>query len=139
MDEGKKEMSRELAAAGFSLRQIAERAGVSKTAVRNLLAKTTTTAPVAKINPKAKTLDEFRSKHDTSHIIRTRVGELLHGAAWYDDNDFRELCGVSIQYWRRYADSGEFAEYRVIKPNRINAWAPAKMAKQMREILDIHA
>jgi hypothetical protein len=125
------------ARSGMSQREIALKHGVCKTTVNNVLrsdgAKSAPRKPA-----KARSFEEFRSRHDLSHIIKARVKELLAGDEWYDDADFRELCGVPVAQWRRYADSGEFSEHRVVKSNRINAWAPPKMARQMREVLDIH-
>lgn len=133
----------ELAAAGWSYQRIASEVKLSKTATGNVIRAAAGVAPLprpaaARKPAKARSFEDFRAKHDTTHIIAGKVKELLSGSEWFEDNDFRELCCVPSNNWRRHADSGEFDDYRVVKGSRINAWAPKAMARQMREVLDIH-
>lgn len=131
---------------GLSHSEIARKTGVARSTVGDIIRRCEgTLKPRSTVSPrkvakpgKARTFDEFREKHDIAHIIQSKVDEYLQGDVYYDDNDFRELCGIPSNQWRRYADSGEFDEHRVQKSNRINAWAPKSMAKKMREVLDIH-
>ena len=87
---------------------------------------------------KGKDISEFRAKHDVNLIIRTKVLEFLSedNEEYFEDYDFREICGVSIQHWRRHADSPEFEEYR-LKKGRLNIWAPEHVIVQMKKILGI--
>jgi biotin operon repressor len=79
------------------------------------------------------TLDDFRSKFDVGAMIEAKVAELLpeDGEQWFHDSDFRVLCGVSIQNWRRHAD--EYPQYQ-FKKGKFHAWAPLHMVEEMQTL-----
>lgn len=93
---------------------------------------------VRKPSLKGKGMSEFRAKHDVDLIIRTKVLGLLSegNEEYFEDYDFREICGVSVHHWRRHADSPEFSEYR-LKKGSLNVWAPAHIIMQMKKILGV--
>lgn len=90
--------------------------------------------------PAGKSFTEFRQKHDYTHIIERAVAKYLPagGDVYYEDGEFRILCGVPVQFWRRYSSDDRFLQNRVLR-NKSDApyWAPANMAEQMRNILGI--
>lgn len=89
------------------------------------------TAPSSR---KAHSLDEFRAKFDVTMKIEDKVAELLaEGDHYYTDDDFRGLCGVSVQNWRRHAELDRFKRYQFRKPG-FHAWAPAALVVEMQEI-----
>ena len=59
-----------------------------------------------------------------------------NGKFYYSDSEFRELCGVHVQNWRRHADDDTFAPYRLRRGGH-NLWAPAPMIESMKQILSI--
>lgn len=82
---------------------------------------------------KGHTLDEFRAKFDVGKVIADKCAELLgeDGEEWFHDSDFRTLCGVPIQHWRRNAD--EFPQYQ-FKKGKFHAWAPVHMVEQFQHL-----
>ena len=94
-------------------------------------------AEKSRLESQGQTLDDFRKTHDIHFIIGNAIREFLPqgGTKWFHDRDFRDACGVSSGAWRRYADDSRYAKYRVVARNG-NIWAPADMAKVMREMID---
>ena len=86
----------------------------------------------------ARTFASFQAANDVSHIIARKVSELLpaNGEEYFTDHEFREVCGVAIGSWRRYADDDQFSAYR-LKRGQHNYWAPKTMIPKMRMILGI--
>lgn len=87
---------------------------------------------------KGKSIDAFRTKYDIDLIINRKVEELLNEGQeeYFDDHDFRELCRLPTQGWRRHADSPSFTDYR-LKKGDLNVWGPAHIIEQMKKILGI--
>ena len=94
--------------------------------------------PSPRRGPKGRSIDSFRAKYDVDLIIEKKVGELLNEEReeYFDDHDFRELCHLPTQSWRRHADSPKFAAYR-LKKGDLNVWGPAHIIEQMKKILGI--
>jgi hypothetical protein len=83
---------------------------------------------------KAHSLEEFRAKFDVTKKIEDKVAELLQsGEHYFSDDDFRGLCGVSVQNWRRHAELDRFKPYQFKKPG-FHAWAPKLIVSEMQEI-----
>lgn len=87
---------------------------------------------------KGKTLGQFRDRYDVDLIIQKKVDEVLSDKdeEYYDDHDFREMCGIATQNWRRHADSSRFQPYR-LKKGDLNVWGPAHIIISMRRILGL--
>lgn len=83
-----------------------------------------------------KTFDSFKAENDLHQKIRNGIREHLpkDGDIYYSDEEFRELCAVPIQRWRRYADSEEFREWQIKLQGRIH-WAPKPMIEKMKLLL----
>lgn len=80
------------------------------------------------------TLDDFRAKFDITKKIEDKVNELLQdGEEYWTDDEFRGICGVSVQNWRRHAELDRFKPYQFKKPG-FHAWAPKDVVEQMKEI-----
>jgi hypothetical protein len=84
---------------------------------------------------KGHSLEEFRKTFDVAQKIRDKVVELLNngGEEYWTDDEFRQLCGVSVQNWRRHAELDEFKDYQFRKPG-FHAWAPPSVVEEMKEI-----
>lgn len=85
-----------------------------------------------------KTMADFRERFDSKHIIQKAVAKYLgaNGKHYYTDHEFRDLCGIHPQQWRRYSEDEEFDAYRLRRAHH-NLWAPTKMIQQMKQILCI--
>ena len=89
-------------------------------------------------NKKGKSIDEFRGKHDVATIIQRKVDEVLsdNSEEYFEDRDFREMCEQPVHNWRRFADSKQFAAYR-LKRGGHNLWAAPHVITQIKKILGI--
>jgi hypothetical protein len=83
-----------------------------------------------------RTLQDFREEHDVAFKIKKAISAHLSDGSehYYDDADFRQLVGVPVAHWRRYADSSEFEAWRYRKGNH-NLWASKALKAQIVEIL----
>jgi hypothetical protein len=93
------------------------------------------TRPAPKKPRKGHSLDEFRSQFDITKKIDDKVAELLPDdrEEYFTDDEFRQLCGVSVQNWRRHAELDRYRAYQFRKPN-FHAWAPKPIVAAMQEI-----
>lgn len=84
---------------------------------------------------KGHTLDDFRNQFDVTKKIDDKVEEFLtdDGEEYWTDDEFRQLCGVSVQNWRRHAELDRYRKFQFKKPN-FHAWASPKMVEAMQEI-----
>lgn len=84
---------------------------------------------------KGHSLEEFRSEFDIAKKIRDKVAELIADSSeeYWTDDEFRQICGVSVQNWRRHAELDEFKRYQFRKPG-FHAWAPPSIVEAMKEI-----
>jgi hypothetical protein len=100
------------------------------------------TAPVKKI-PKSqkKGIEAFRNQYDDGIIIPDKI-EAAIGAhledgdgapCWMRDKEFREVCGVSLGKWRRYAD--EYKELQVSVQGEI-IWGHPDIINEMRRAVN---
>jgi hypothetical protein len=87
---------------------------------------------------RGKSVDDFRGKHDVALIIQRKVDEVLTAECdqYFEDQDFRTLCEVPVYSWRRYADSKQFAAYR-LKRGGHNLWAAPHIISQIQKVLGI--
>jgi len=87
---------------------------------------------------KGKTIGEFREKHDVAFKIEQAIEEHLpeDGTEYFEDADFREMVGVPVGHWRRFADDPHFEPYRY-KRGPHNLWAPKALKLQIIEILGV--
>ena len=91
------------------------------------------------VKPKAvagRSMDDFRANYDFAQVIREKVQELLapeDANQWWTDDEFRQLCGISIQNWRRHAELDEFRRYQ-FKKGTLHAWAPLSMIEEFQHI-----
>ena len=87
---------------------------------------------------RGKSVDDFRGKHDVALIIQRKVDETLTKECdqYFEDQDFRALCDVPVHSWRRFADSKQFAAYR-LKRGGHNLWAAPHIIAQIQKILGI--
>tara|TARA_R110002020_G_scaffold67440_1_gene177127 strand:- start:428 stop:856 length:429 start_codon:yes stop_codon:yes gene_type:complete len=87
---------------------------------------------------RGKSVDTFRGKHDVALIIQRKVDDTLTKECeqYFEDQDFRTLCEVPVHSWRRFADSKQFAAYR-LKRGGHNLWAPPHIIAQIQKILGI--
>ena len=94
--------------------------------------------PPPRRGARGKSIDSFRAKYDVDLIIGKKVEEILNEDRdeYFDDHDFRELCRLPTQGWRRHADSPRFEEYR-LKKGDLNVWGPIHIIEQMKKILGI--
>jgi hypothetical protein len=83
------------------------------------------------------TLADLRARYDVAEKIRRGIAEHLVGQdAFVDDSHFRELCGVHVQHWRRYASLEEFECYQ-IKLSGVLHWADKKHVVRAREVFGL--
>ena len=95
-------------------------------------------APSPRKRGKGKSIDEFRGKHDVTLIIQRKVEEVRgdDSEEYFEDRDFRNLCDVPVHSWRRFADSKQFAAYR-LKRGGHNLWAAPHIISQIKKVLGI--
>jgi hypothetical protein len=83
------------------------------------------------------TLADLRAKYDVAQKIRLGIAQHLEGQdAFVEDGRFREMCGVHIQHWRRYASLDEFAPYQIKLSGALH-WADKRSVNKAREILGL--
>lgn len=137
--EASKKLGRDITAesARFQYRKTTAGTTAGTSAPRSRPSKLTTSAPRTANGSKKKghSLDEFRSQFDVTKKIDDKVAELLDGDSeeYWTDDEFRQLCGVSVQNWRRHAELDRYRKYQFKKPN-FHAWATPKVVQYMREI-----
>lgn len=85
---------------------------------------------------KKRTLQDFRKTFDIALKIREGVKKFLSGDRYLPDAEFREMCGVHIAQWRRYADDDEFNKNHYKFAGQI-LWANENTMRQMKKIAGI--
>lgn len=85
-----------------------------------------------------RSMTEFKARYDLHYKVGQKIAELLpaNGDAYYDDAEFRDLCDIHPQHWRRISDDPRFQANRVVN-RQCNVWAPENMVPQMKRILGI--
>lgn len=78
---------------------------------------------------------ELRAKHDNMFKIRAGVKQLKRGF-YLTDQQMREFCKVNCNVWRGYADSAEFAKYRV-KLSDVIYWGVPDGIRKLREDMNV--
>jgi len=95
------------------------------------------TKPVATSKRKVgRTFGDFAKEHDIAGKIKEAITEHLprNGELYYTDDEFREMCGVHVNRWRRYADMEQFAPFQIKIAGRTH-WAPTAMIEKMRYLM----
>jgi len=87
---------------------------------------------------KGHSLDEFREKFDVVKKIADKVEEIFgkDSEEYFTDDEFRGLCRVSVQNWRRHAELDRFRKYQFKKPG-FHAWASPSVVEAMKEITGV--
>lgn len=90
------------------------------------------TRPPVVDKQRGKTLAQFRALFDVRERIRAGLKTHLNGDIYMGDQEFREVCGISAQDWRRPADLDEFGDYRW-RYKGLLYWAQPKTLAAMKE------
>lgn len=90
--------------------------------------------PKTKLRIKKHSLDDFRVENDFSFKIEKAIDEL--GDGYLTENEFKLVCGVPVNYFRRFADLPEFRNNH-FRLRDVVYWASEKTIKQMKEIVGI--
>ena len=96
-------------------------------------------APVSKTKAKpGRTMEDFKGRFDLHHKVALKVDELLpaDGEIYYEDAEFRDLCDIHPQHWRRISEDDRFSPNRV-NCRQCNVWAPSRMVPKMKHILGL--
>jgi hypothetical protein len=80
----------------------------------------------------ARAMAQFRAEHDYALKLRRAITALDDGYA--TEQEIKDAAGVPNHVWRRYAELPEFVENR-LKMRDVTYWAPAKIIRQMKEIV----
>lgn len=80
-----------------------------------------------------KTIAAFRAEYDIHDKIKAGLAA-ISPAVYMTDTEFRELCKVHLNNWRRHADAEDFLPYR-IKVNGLWFWAKPAMIQKMKHIV----
>lgn len=87
---------------------------------------------------KGRSMTDFKARYDLHYRVEQKVAELLppDGDTYYEDAEFRDLCDIHPQHWRRVSEDSRFQANRVIC-RQCNVWAPTNMVARMKHILGI--
>lgn len=83
-----------------------------------------------------KTLDDFRKSFDIPLRITEAIKKHLNGV-YLTDQEFREVCGVSVSHWRRNADLEQFRPFCHKFPGGQLLWAQKEMMDRMKQIAGV--
>jgi len=82
--------------------------------------------------PRARSLAEFRKEHDIAQKIRDSIAG-MRAETYVTEEELRQLCGVPVQNWRRYADLPEFSGNK-LKLDGTMYWAADNTIVSMKQI-----
>jgi hypothetical protein len=91
-------------------------------------------SPKTKVRIKKHSLEDFRTENDFSYKIEKAVEEL--GDGYLTENEFKLVCGVPINYFRRFADLPEFRKNH-FRLRDVVYWASEKTIEKMKEIAGV--
>jgi hypothetical protein len=90
--------------------------------------------PKTKLRIKRHSLDNFRVENDFGLKIEKAIDDL--GDGYLTENEFKLVCGVPPNYFRRFADLPEFRDNH-FKLRDVVYWASKETINQMKEIVGI--
>jgi hypothetical protein len=90
--------------------------------------------PKTKVRIKKYSLDHFRVENDFGLKIEKAIDGL--GEGYLTENEFKLICGVPPNYFRRFADLPEFRDNH-FKLRDVSYWASKETISQMKEIVGI--
>jgi len=82
--------------------------------------------------PRLKDLSEFRKEHDIPQKIRDRLAA-MRADSYCTEEEFRQLCSVPVQLWRRNAELPEFSLNK-FKHDGVTYWATCATIEKMKKI-----
>lgn len=91
-------------------------------------------APKTKLRIKKHSLEDFRTENDFSFKIEKAIDDL--GDGYLTENEFKLVCGVPVNYFRRFADLPEFRKNH-FRLRDVVYWASEKTIEKMKEIVGI--
>ena len=74
---------------------------------------------------------DLRDKYDWGYKIKKAVESIPEGQ-FYEEPAFREMSGVPIAHFRRFADSGEWDDYKGRAQHKIY-WGHPTAIKRMKD------
>lgn len=75
----------------------------------------------------------FRKLYDKAYIIREKIDTELKRRGWYYDDDFRVICRMSVNDWKRIR--GDFAHLQFQLPDKRMAWGHPEVINKMKELI----
>ena len=84
--------------------------------------------------PVGRSMVEFQRQHDPETLIDAAIKQhLSRRGHYFTDQEFRELCGVNLNRWRRFADLEKYRPYRFVR-GKFNNWAHPEDVLQMMRV-----
>ena len=74
---------------------------------------------------------DLRDRYDWGYKIKKALESIPDGE-FYEESTFREMSGVPVQHFRRFADSGEFEDYKGKAQNKMY-WGHPDAVKRMKD------
>ncbi len=78
-------------------------------------------------------LEGFRKLYDKAYIIREKIDTELKRRGWYYDDDFRVICKMSVNDWKRIRN--DFAHLQFQLPDKRMVWGHPEVIDKMKEFI----